>query len=86
MILAAAYGLWLYRRVIMGDLIRESLKGITDMNRREKAILAPLAVMTLLLGVYPSLITDLVGPSTEALVEAHAAAVEAGAPIETAQR
>ena len=85
-ILAAAYGLWLYRRVIMGDLIRESLKGITDMNRREKAILAPLAVMTLLLGVYPSLVTDLVGPSTEALVEAHAAAVEAGAPIETAQR
>ena len=85
-ILAAAYGLWLYRRVVMGDLIRESLKGITDMTRREKAIFAPLVAMTLLLGVYPSLVTDLIGPSTEALVKAHAAALEDGAPIETAER
>ena len=85
-ILAAAYGLWLYRRVVMGDLIRESLRGITDMTRRERAIFAPLVAMTLLLGVYPSLVTDLIGPSTEALVEAHATALESGAPIETAER
>ena len=56
MILSAAYALWLYRRVVMGDLIKESLKSITDMTRAKRAIFAPLIVMTiLLLGVYPSL-------------------------------
>ena len=67
-ILSAAYGLWLYRRVVMGDLIKESLKSITDMTTRERAIFAPLVIMTILLGVYPALVLDLIGPSVEALV------------------
>ena len=67
-ILSAAYALWLYRRVVLGDLIKESLKSISDMTQREKAIFAPLVVMTLLLGVYPSLVTDIIGPSVEALI------------------
>ncbi len=67
-ILSAAYALWLYRRVVMGDLLKESLKSITDMTPREKAIFAPLVAMTLLLGVYPSLVTDIIGPSVTALV------------------
>ncbi|PRX32688.1 NADH-quinone oxidoreductase subunit M [Meinhardsimonia xiamenensis] len=74
-ILSAAYALWLYRRVVLGDLIKESLKAITDMNAREKAIFAPLVAMTLLLGVYPSLVTDIIGPSTQALVSQHHTAV-----------
>ncbi|WP_438992302.1 NADH-quinone oxidoreductase subunit M [Lentibacter sp.] len=67
-ILSAGYALWLYRRVVFGDLIKESLKTISDMTTREKAIFAPLVVMTLLLGVYPSLVTDIISPSVEALV------------------
>ena len=67
-ILSAAYALWLYRRVVMGDLIKESLKTIQDMTRRERLIFAPLVVMTLLLGVYPALVLDIIGPSVEALV------------------
>ncbi|QBF31356.1 NADH-quinone oxidoreductase subunit M [Thalassococcus sp. S3] len=67
-IFSAGYALWLYRRVVMGDLIKESLKSITDMTRRERVIFAPLVVMTLLLGVYPSLVTDIIGPSVEALI------------------
>ncbi|MDX1781503.1 MAG: NADH-quinone oxidoreductase subunit M [Thalassovita sp.] len=67
-ILSAAYALWLYRRVVFGDLIKESLKTIQDMSPREKGIFAPLVVMTLLLGVYPSLVTDITGPSVEALI------------------
>jgi len=67
-IFSAAYALWLYRRVVMGDLIKESLKSITDMTSRERAIFAPLVIMTLLLGVYPSLVTDIIGPSVAALV------------------
>jgi len=77
-ILSAGYALWLYRRVVFGDLIKESLKSITDMTAREKAIFAPLVFMTLLLGVYPSLVTDLIGPSVEALLHNYHAAVPAG--------
>ena len=67
-ILSAAYALWLYRRVVMGDLIKESLRTITDMTTRERWIMAPLIFMTLLLGVYPALILDITGPSVAALV------------------
>jgi NADH-quinone oxidoreductase subunit M len=75
-ILSAAYSLWLYRRVIFGDLIKESLKSITDMNGREVTFMAPLVVMTVLLGVYPSLATDLFGPTVEALVDSVRTALE----------
>jgi NADH-quinone oxidoreductase subunit M len=67
-ILSACYALWLYRRVVWGDLIKESLKSITDMTTRERAIFAPLIVMTILFGVYPAPILDIIGPSVEALV------------------
>ena len=68
-ILSAAYALWLYRRVVMGDLIKESLRTITDMTTRERFIFVPLVFMTLLLGVYPALVLDIIGPSVAALVE-----------------
>jgi NADH-quinone oxidoreductase subunit M len=84
-ILSAAYALWLYRRVVMGELIKEALKSITDMTRREKAIFAPLVVMTLLLGVYPSLVTDIIGPSVSALVTDYQAAIPASGDTQLAQ-
>jgi len=76
-ILSAAYALWLYRRVVFGDLIKESLKTIKDMSAREKWIFAPLVAMTLLLGIYPSLVTDIIGPSVGQLVQNYHAAVPA---------
>jgi NADH-quinone oxidoreductase subunit M len=83
-ILSAAYALWLYRRVVMGDLIKESLRSITDMNGREKLIFAPLVAMTLLLGVYPSLVTDIIGPSVSALVTEYHAAIPAPDTVQVA--
>ena len=76
-IFSAAYALWLYRRVVMGDLIKESLKAITDMTAREKWIIAPLVAMTLILGVYPALVLDMIGPSVAALIENYDMALEA---------
>ena len=76
-ILSAAYALWLYRRVVFGDLIKEALRSITDMTGREKTIFAPLVAMTLILGIYPSLVTDLIGPSVTALVSDYHAALPA---------
>ncbi|MCF8486279.1 MAG: NADH-quinone oxidoreductase subunit M [Rhodobacteraceae bacterium] len=84
-ILSAAYALWLYRRVVMGELLKEALKSITDMTRREKAIFAPLVAMTLLLGVYPSLVTDIIGPSVSALVTDYQAAIPASGDTQLAQ-
>ena len=84
-ILSAAYALWLYRRVVMGDLIKESLKTIKDMSRRERAIFAPLVVATLLFGVYPAPILDTIGPSVEALVSNYQIALaEAGTATQVA--
>ncbi|MGR3378243.1 NADH-quinone oxidoreductase subunit M [Salipiger abyssi] len=83
-IFSAAYALWLYRRVVFGDLIKESLKTIQDMTAREKWIFAPLVVMTLWLGVYPSAALDIIGPSVEALVDNYDTAIAAadlGGPV-----
>ena len=78
-VLSAAYALWLYRRVVFGDLIKESLKTITDLTSRERAIFAPLVVMTVLLGIYPSLVTDIVGPAVSTLVHSYDSALAAAA-------
>ena len=83
-ILSASYALWLYRRITLGDLIKESLKTITDMSGREKAVFAPLVVMTLLLGLYPSVVTDVTGPSVSALVNNYHAAIPAETGVKLA--
>jgi NADH-quinone oxidoreductase subunit M len=68
-ILSAGYALWLYKRVTFGAMTNPALKAIADVDRREVAIFAPLVAGTLILGVYPSLLTDLFAPATAALVE-----------------
>jgi len=80
-ILSAAYALWLYRRVVFGELVKESLKTITDMTTREKVIFAPLVAMTLILGIYPSLVTDRIGPSVAHLVQTYQADIAAAAAV-----
>ncbi|MEM8536603.1 MAG: NADH-quinone oxidoreductase subunit M, partial [Pseudomonadota bacterium] len=57
--------------------IKESLKTIQDLNRRERLILAPLVIMTLMLGIYPALLLDLIRPTVEAMISHHAAAFAA---------
>ena len=79
-ILSAAYALFLYRRVVFGDLIKESLKGIKDLDNREKLIFAPLVFFTLLLGIYPVLVLDVIGPSVEVLVHNFESVVGAAGP------
>jgi len=82
-ILSAAYALWLYRRVVFGDLVKEGLRSITDLDAREKLIFAPLIAMTLILGVYPRLVTDIIGPSVAALVSDYHAALPEVAELAT---
>lgn len=68
-ILGACYMLWLAARVIYGEIDREELRKILDINKREAFIFVPLIILTLLLGVYPSLITDILHKPVDALIQ-----------------
>ena len=52
-ILGAAYMLWLYKRVIFGELINMDLKNMVDLNKTELIILSSLAIPSLYFGFYP---------------------------------
>ena len=67
-ILSAAYALFLYRRIIFGALVKPTLQTIQDLNAREVAILAPLVVITILLGVYPKPVFDVTTPAVAKLI------------------
>ncbi|SEQ83138.1 NADH dehydrogenase subunit M [Faunimonas pinastri] len=79
-IFSAAYALWLYRRVVFGVLDKDALKSILDMSVREKAILIPLIVLTILFGIYPQPIMKVTGPAVEHLVSQYQAALDSSAP------
>ena len=53
LILGATYMLWLYRKVIFGQLEKEAVKALKDMNLREKATFVPLIILVFWMGVYP---------------------------------
>jgi NADH-quinone oxidoreductase subunit M len=67
-ILGAAYMLFLYRRIIFGELTKENLMKIKDMSRREWAIFAPLLIITIWMGVYPVVFLDFMHVSVENLL------------------
>ncbi|MBX3594523.1 NADH-quinone oxidoreductase subunit M [Sphingomonas sp.] len=52
-ILGAAYMLYLYRRVVFGDLVKDDVRAMPDLSKREIALLAPIAAVVLWMGVYP---------------------------------
>ncbi|HXS06460.1 MAG TPA: NADH-quinone oxidoreductase subunit M [Rhizomicrobium sp.] len=74
-ILSAAYALFLYRRIIFGALVKPTLQTIQDLTAREVAILAPLVVITIALGVYPKPVFDVTTPSVAKLVQDNKAAL-----------
>lgn len=81
-ILGAAYMLYLYRRVIYGELVKEDLKGLLDLDRREIAIFAPLCVIVMWMGVYPMSFLEIMDASVTNLLNNYHAAIEAHASIE----
>jgi NADH-quinone oxidoreductase subunit M len=69
LILSACYALWLYRKVVLGALIKPSLATIKDLDYREIITLGPLVVLTILFGVYPKLVLDLSAVSVAQLLD-----------------
>jgi NADH-quinone oxidoreductase subunit M len=60
-ILSACYGLLLYKKVILGELIKENLKRIEDLSLREKFCLYPLVLLIVFSGIYPKPIIETYG-------------------------
>jgi NADH-quinone oxidoreductase subunit M len=75
MILGAAYMVYLYRRVVLGRLTKPDLRSILDLSPREVAVFAPLAVLTLWMGIYPSSFTNFFDASVAQMVQHHAQAL-----------
>ena len=81
MILGAAYMLYLYRRVIFGKITRDDLKHILDLNAREWAVFAPLVLLTLWMGIYPSSFTSFFDGSVAQMVQHHHNAIAASVKL-----
>jgi len=84
-IFSACYALWLYRRMIFGALTKDSLKGILDLNLREKLVLYPLIVLTVLFGFYPAPILDTTAAAVNNLVSQYATAIGADPAVALAE-
>jgi NADH-quinone oxidoreductase subunit M len=69
--------LYLYRRVVFGTLTRADLRGILDLNLREKVIFAPLLLVVLWMGIYPSSFLRPIQVSVDHLVDQVATATAA---------
>ena len=75
-ILSACYALYLYKRMIFGELEKPSLKAITDMNAREIVVMTPLVILTLLFGFYPAPLLSVTAVSVAKLVSGYEAAIK----------
>jgi NADH-quinone oxidoreductase subunit M len=75
-ILSAAYALWLYRKMIFGNL-KPALEGIRDIGWRESVIFAPLVILTILFGVAPKPVLDMSSAAVAQLLDNYNHAIAA---------
>ena len=73
LIFGAAYTLWMYKRVYLGEIANDKVRGLIDINDREFLMLALLAIAVLYMGVYPKPFTDVMNTSVADLLR-HVAA------------
>jgi NADH-quinone oxidoreductase subunit M len=67
-IFGAVYMLWMYQRVIFGEVIHEANRRLPDLNPREWTVLVPVLVFIVWIGVYPTAFTGLTEASVQALI------------------
>jgi NADH-quinone oxidoreductase subunit M len=68
LVLGAAYTLWMYKRVIFGAVANANVAALKDLNPREFAVLAALAVAVLFMGIYPLPFTEVMHGSVNELL------------------
>lgn len=69
LIVGAAYSLWMYKRVVFGEVANENVKALTDANGRELLILSLLAITVLVMGLYPMPFVNAMDVSVNHLLE-----------------
>jgi NADH-quinone oxidoreductase subunit M len=69
-ILGAAYLLWLYQRVMFGNITNPANEHLPDLNAREYATLLPLVALAFWIGIYPAPLFNVVDQPVRRLVEA----------------
>jgi len=69
LVLSAMYTLWLFKRVLFGDIVHEGVRTLKDLSTREWWVLAPLAVVTIYYGLFPNAIFDIMHVSVEHLID-----------------
>lgn len=69
LIVGAAYSLWMVKRVVFGSISNDAVANLTDVSSREFFILAVLALMVLLLGVWPEPLIEVMRASVQQVVE-----------------
>lgn len=69
LIFGAAYSLWMYKRVVFGEVANDDVKELTDVNTREFMMLGALAILVMAMGLYPKLFTDVLQVSVDALLQ-----------------
>jgi NADH-quinone oxidoreductase subunit M len=67
-IFAAVYLLWMYQRVCFGEVTSEANRRLTDLTPREWAVLLPVLLFIVWIGVYPTTFTAMTEPSVQALI------------------
>lgn len=67
-ILAAVYMLWMFQRVMFGELTNPKNQTLCDLNAREVGIMLPLLVLIFVMGVYPTPFIEKMSPSLEKLI------------------
>jgi NADH-quinone oxidoreductase subunit M len=82
-VLGATYMLYLYRRVIFGTITREDVRAMLDLNWREIAIFAPMILIVLWMGIYPSSFLRPMQPTINNLIERVQAQRDTGAKLAT---
>ena len=73
LIFGAAYTLWMFKRVYLGPVANDDVRGLTDINAREFLMLSLLAVAVLWMGVHPKPFTDVMDASVAHLLQQVAA-------------
>jgi len=68
-VLSACYTLWMYKRVIMGDITKDSVKTMQDLSLREFSYFVPLILLVLWMGFYPMPVLDVMHESVAHLIE-----------------
>ncbi len=69
LVLGAAYSLWMVKRVIFGSVGNEQVAALTDIGQREFLLLAVLALVVIVMGVYPAPFTDMMQTSVADLLQ-----------------